>query len=105
MVTTKGGLIVRKGDGVTFRPLLLGGGLAASLGWVLAGGSGAKTPAVGFAPPVYVDQQLAGGEPEVIADTLHGKFVYSAHEGTTHLYRDGYTMSPWGDFAFVSNYC
>jgi hypothetical protein len=80
--------------------------LAAALAMVLAGGSGGASQAgVGFANPVYVDQQLAGGEPEVIADTLHGKLVYTAHEGTTHLYRDGYTMSPWGDFAFVSNYC
>jgi len=80
--------------------------LAASLAMVLPGGSGGASQAgVGFANAVYVDQQLAGGEPEVIADTLHGKLVYTAHEGTTHLYRDGYTMSPWGDFAFVSNYC
>jgi hypothetical protein len=58
-----------------------------------------------FAPPVYVDQQLAGGEPEVIADAQHGTLIYSAHEGTTHLYRDGVVNSPWGDFSFVSNYC
>jgi hypothetical protein len=81
-------------------------GLAASFALVLAGGSGAVSQAsVGFGTPVYVDQQLAGGEPEVIADTLHGKLVYTAHEGTTHLYRDGYTMSPWGNFSFISNYC
>jgi hypothetical protein len=87
------------------RRTILLAGLAASLALVLAGGSGgASQAAVGFASAVYVDQQLAGGEPEVIADTLHGKLVYTAHEGTTHLYRDGYTMSPWGDFAFVSNY-
>ena len=58
-----------------------------------------------FAPPVYVDQQLAGGEPTVFADTLHGRLIYTSHEGTTHLYRDGITSSPWGDFSFVSNYC
>jgi hypothetical protein len=74
----------------------------------LPGGAGAaKTTPAGptFAPPVYVDQQLAGGEPEVFADTLHGTLVYSSHDGTTHLYRDGIVMSPWGDFSFVSNYC
>jgi hypothetical protein len=64
-----------------------------------------KVPGVGFAAPVYVDQQLAGGEPEVFADTLHGTLVYTAHEGTTHLYRNGIVSSPWGDFSFVSNYC
>jgi hypothetical protein len=58
-----------------------------------------------FAPPLYVDQQLAGGEPEVIADPQHGTLIYSAHEGTTHLYRDGFVTAPWGDFSFVSNYC
>jgi hypothetical protein len=58
-----------------------------------------------FAPPVYVDQQLAGGEPEVFADAVHGTLIYTAHEGTTHLYRDGIVSSPWGNFAFVSNYC
>jgi hypothetical protein len=71
----------------------------------LAGSSAAATTAPTFAPPVYVDQQLAGGEPEVFADVLHGRLIYSSHEGTTHLYRDGITNSPWGDFAFVSNYC
>src|SRR5207249_3429000 len=43
--------------------------------------------------------------PLVLADTLHATLVYTSHEGTTHLYRDGLTMSPWGNFAFVSNYC
>ncbi len=71
----------------------------------LPGSSAAATTAPKFAPPVYVDQQLAGGEPEVFADVLHGRLIYSSHEGTTHLYRDGITNSPWGDFAFVSNYC
>src|SRR5207244_9259320 len=78
--------------------------LAATVFVLPAAGRGAGTT-VGFAPPQYVDQQLAGGEPEVFADTLHGTLVYTAHEGTTHLYRDGLVTSPWGDFAFVSNYC
>jgi hypothetical protein len=66
---------------------------------------GAATAAPAFAAPVYVDQQLAGGEPTIFADTLHGTLIYTSHEGTTHLYRDGIVMSPWGDFSFVSNYC
>ena len=79
----------------TLRMTLLGA-LVVSLGLLLTAGSGtAGKSAVGFGPPIYVDQQLAGGEPEAIMDTLHGKFVYTSHEGTTHLYRDGYTMSPW----------
>ncbi|HMC70470.1 MAG TPA: hypothetical protein VKJ07_15045, partial [Mycobacteriales bacterium] len=67
--------------------------------------SAAKTPSVGFGTPTYVDRDLAGGEPTVMADQLHGTLVYTSHEGTTHLYRDGLISSPWGDFSFVSNYC
>src|SRR5213593_1431201 len=79
-------------------------GLVALVG-ALHGAHAATMPALSFTPPIYVDQQLAGGEPEVFADTLHGTLVYTSHEGTTHLYRDGVVMSPWGDFNFVSNYC
>jgi hypothetical protein len=75
------------------------------LAGVLPGSGAAGASAPRFAPPVYVDQQLAGGEPEVFADSLHGRLIYTSHEGTTHLYRDGITTSPWGNFAFVSNYC
>lgn len=79
---------------------------AAALAAVMVTGSAAGgKSAVGFGTPQYIDQQLAGGEPEVIADTLHGTLVYSAHEGTTHLYRNGVVTSPWGDFDFVANYC
>src|SRR5438132_1879027 len=83
------------------------GALLACFAVVLLTGSSAegRTSPVGFGTPIYVDRDLAGGEPLVLADTLHGTLVYTSHEGTTHLYRDGLTMSPWGDFAFVSNYC
>ena len=63
-------------------------GLAALAG-VLATRGSAVPPGPTFAPPVYVDQTLAGGEPEVFADSKHGTIIYTAHEGTTHLYRDG----------------
>src|SRR4051794_5665898 len=78
---------------------------AAVVAAALPGSLRAATTTTTFAPPVYVDQQLAGGEPTVFADTLHGRLIYTSHEGTTHLYRDGITSSPWGDFSFVSNYC
>src|SRR5437660_3197576 len=78
---------------------------AAALTLALAGAGQAGSSTVTFASPQYVDQQLAGGEPEVFADTLHGTLIYTAHEGTTHLYRDGIVSWPWGDFSFVSNYC
>jgi hypothetical protein len=76
-----------------------------ALGSSLSGAIAASPPAPTFAAPQYVDQQLAGGEPEIFADTLHGTLIYSSHEGTTHLYRDGIVSSPWGDFSFVGNYC
>jgi hypothetical protein len=68
-------------------------------------GSGSAGSTTTFGPPVYVDQTLAGGEPTIFADALHGRLVYTSHEGTTHLYRNGIVSSPWGDFSFVSNYC
>src|SRR6476469_9839340 len=60
-------------------------------------------PAVGFDKPVFVDQELAGGEPLVFADFKHGTIIYSSHEGTTHLYRPGFT-APLGDLNFAGNY-
>lgn len=63
----------------------------------------AAAPGYGFAPPRYVDSQLAGGEPGVIA-TPQGTLVYVGHEGTTHLYRPGLTGSPQGDADFAVNY-
>jgi hypothetical protein len=59
--------------------------------------------AVGFGPPQYVDTEQAGGEPILLADRDHHTLVYSAHEGTTHLYRAGF-FSPLGDVHFVGNY-
>ena len=47
----------------------------------LPGSSAAATTAPKFAPPVYVDQQLAGGEPEVFADVLHGRLIYTLARG------------------------
>jgi hypothetical protein len=72
---------------------------------VLLPGASAAPSVPTFAAPVYVDQTLAGGEPTIFADAMHGRLIYTSHEGTTHLYRDGLVSSPWGDFSFVSNYC
>jgi hypothetical protein len=55
-----------------------------------AGLSATATAApVRFSKPIFVDQQLAGGEPLVFADRKHHTLIYTAHEGTTHLYRNG----------------
>jgi hypothetical protein len=53
--------------------------------------------AVGFSQPQFVDRELAGGEPLVIADPVHHTLVYTSHEGTTHLYRPGiFAPLPFG---------
>ncbi|MEA2457557.1 MAG: hypothetical protein QOC95_529 [Thermoleophilaceae bacterium] len=53
--------------------------------------------AVEFSPPQFVDRELAGGEPLVLADGVHHTLVYTSHEGTTHLYRPGiFAPLPFG---------
>src|SRR3954471_16894485 len=59
-------------------------------------------PALGFAPAQFLDQELAGGEPIVFADTFHGTLIYSAHEGTTHLYRPGFASTT--PVSWLANY-
>jgi hypothetical protein len=54
----------------------------------------------GYSPIEFVDHDLAGGEPLVLYDAVHKSYIYTAHEGTTHLYRPGLS-SP---FEFVPNY-
>jgi hypothetical protein len=87
------------------RPLALAAVLVVMVAAGLPGSSSAGPSTPVFAPPAYVDQTLAGGEPTIFDDALHGRLIYTSHEGTTHLYRDGIVSSPWGDFSFVSNYC
>jgi hypothetical protein len=60
----------------------------------------------GFARPVFVDPQLAGGEPAVMHPSKFapGRLIYTAHEGTTHLYRPGLATAPVGDSDYVANY-
>jgi len=68
--------------------------LAAGLLVVALGApSMASAASLGFAPPTFVDQSLAGGEPLVTADPVHGTLVYTSHEGTTHLYQPGLATS------------
>src|SRR3954447_25990289 len=70
----------------------------------LMGGAPADAagPALGFAPAQFIDDELAGGEPIVFADVAHGTLIYSAHEGTTHLYRPGLASS--APISWLSNY-
>jgi hypothetical protein len=64
----------------------------------LPGLASAASPRYG--PIQFVDRELAGGEPLVFYDAVHKSYIYTAHEGTTHLYRPGLS-SP---FEFVPNY-
>jgi hypothetical protein len=75
---------------------------ALTTGAALALAAPAAAPAarVRFAKPVFVDRQLAGGEPLVFADRKHHTLIYTSHEGTTHLYRNG-IVNP---LDFVANY-
>src|SRR3954453_20662377 len=50
----------------------------------------ASAGAVQFSHPIFVDKELAGGEPLVATDGRHRTLVYTSHEGTTHLYQPGF---------------
>jgi hypothetical protein len=50
----------------------------------------ASARAVQFSHPIFVDKELAGGEPLVATDGVHRTLVYTSHEGTTHLYQPGF---------------
>src|SRR5947208_8591973 len=79
--------------------------LASALVATALGAAGVASGApLHFAPPIFVDQNLAGGEPFVVADPFHHTLLYTSHEGTTHLYQPGLMSSPAGDFQFISNY-
>jgi hypothetical protein len=73
-------------------------GLAAALLALTAIGASAASAAqadpAGFAPRSFISSTLAGGEPLVLADTKHGTLIYTSHEGTTHLYRNGLASIP-----------
>jgi hypothetical protein len=49
----------------------------------------ASAESVTFHPAQYIDQTFPGGEPVIQVDTVHHTVVYSSHEGTTHIYREG----------------
>jgi hypothetical protein len=62
---------------------------------LLAGATSAQADDdIGFSKPTFVSTTLAGGEPLVFADTKHGTLIYTSHEGTTHLYRNGVATIP-----------
>ena len=62
---------------------------AAAVAVLLVFASVASSEPLKFFPPQYIDQTFPGGEPVLQVDTFHHTIVYSSHEGTTHLYRNG----------------
>ena len=65
--------------------------------------AGAPVP-VGFGTPTYVSQVLSGGEPFVLQSTKAGTYVFTAHEGTTLLYRPGVENGIGGDLSYLGDY-
>src|SRR5690349_12748323 len=59
---------------------------------------------VGFDAPVFVDQNLGGGEPSVIYDPWTHDYIYTAHEGTTLTDHDGIAGSPDTSANWFGNY-
>jgi hypothetical protein len=89
------------------RPLLFAAALAAGFAFALAGGqaiAAGSTGTLGFGAPVYVSQTLSGGEPFVLQSTKAGTYVFSAHEGTTLLYRPGLENGLGGDLSYLGDY-
>src|SRR3954453_20757550 len=90
----------RNMTGMPTRPLFC---LATALVLAALGAPGlAGAAPLHFAAPIFVDQDLAGGEPLVSADPTHGTLIYTSHEGTTHLYAPGLTSS--SVLPFLANY-
>lgn len=85
--------------------LLVLGAAALSL-TTLTGSARADThsPGIGFDAPVFVDQNLGGGEPSVIYDPKAHDYVYTAHEGTTLTDHDGIAGSPDTSANWLGNY-
>jgi len=65
----------------------------------------AAGPPVGFATPTYVDTSLSGGEPVILNSGSKGTLVYTSHQGTTHLYRNGIVSSPLSFAQFLLADC
>src|SRR5207237_542449 len=49
-------------------------------------------------------QVLSGGEPFVLQSTKAGTYVFTAHEGTTLLYRPGVENGIGGDLSYLGDY-
>jgi hypothetical protein len=76
----------------------------ATISVVAAPTFGSDQGPVKFGKPMYVDQELAGGEPIVFYDRAHQTYIYTSHEGTTHTLHDGLAGGPSATGSFAANY-
>jgi hypothetical protein len=58
----------------------------------------------GFGAPVFVDTTLGGGEPFVAYSPVSKALVYTAHEGTTHIFSSDVPGAPAESGGLVANY-
>lgn len=86
------------------RPLLAAVAATAALAAVLAAPASAAKPTVGFGKPVRVDKQVGGSEGFVYYSAKYKRLVYTAHLGTTLMYRDGLTGAPQGAADLATTY-
>jgi hypothetical protein len=63
-----------------------------------------RAQGIGFDAPVFVDQNLGGGEPSVMYDPRAHDYIFTAHEGTTLTDHDGVGGSPDTSANWVGNY-
>jgi hypothetical protein len=66
-------------------------------------GSEVKTPKLVFGDRVYVDKNRAGGEPVTVVGH-DGSISFSAHAGTTHIYKDPSSVASEGVLDFTNEY-
>src|SRR5205814_10335533 len=76
----------------------------AAIAMALVPASAHAAASLGFAAPVYVDKTLAGGEPSVAYAPKSGRLVYTAHEGTTHLFSSNIPGAPAESGGWLADY-
>ena len=69
---------------------------------VLTGSPTSAAGTVGFGAPIFVDRVRAGGEPGILHSNKFGNLVYTSHEGTTHIDREGGPASVQGAWSRAS---
>jgi len=71
------------------RLVLVGASTLVASAALVGAGPAAARGGISFAPPSFVDQVKAGGEPGIIHSSKFGNLIYTSHEGTTHVDREG----------------